>query len=89
MKALIHKLADSKWRAILTLGFIYLSIFTYWWLWGLLLIIWGVVDLRTGETWLSEPVVRSENPILFHLIVMTWLVFGFYIITIPMLNLLG
>jgi len=81
-------LSGTRWRAILTLGFIYITMITHWWLWGLLLIFWGVKDLISNETWLTEPVMKSREPLLFYLIVATWLVFGFYIISTPIIHLL-
>lgn len=49
-------------------------------LWGVLFILWGIVDFRRGSTMLLEEVSRKENPSLFYTICCTWLIIGIYII---------
>ena len=45
------KIKPLKWRAILSLAMIYLSIFTGWyWLWGMLLLFWAYDDLVSGQS---------------------------------------
>ena len=86
MTKLIERFARHRGRAILSLVLIYLSAFTGWyWLWGLLLLWWVANDMRVEQTWLSEVITRREDPIIYHLILFTWLVFGFYLVLYPIL----
>ena len=88
MSVLLQNFARYRIRAILSLILIYVSIITEWnWLWGLLLLAWVVTDLRSGETWLSESVSRQHNPVLYFLIVLTWLLLGGYLVLQPVSNL--
>ncbi len=77
-----------KWRAILSLILIVISTVMNWWLWGILLIIWGLTNLLGNETWLSETIRKSENPILFYLVIGIWLFFGFYYVADPVTRLM-
>ena len=86
MRLLLQKFINGKGRAIGSLALIFLSMATGWyWIWGLLLLLWAINDLIVGSTWLSEPVSRQADPILFHLILLTWLTFGFYFLLYPFL----
>ena len=63
-----------KWKAISALACIYVSvIFSLYWLWGILLILWVIQDIRTGATHLFETVPRADHPILFWIIEGSWL----------------
>lgn len=79
-----------KWRAILSLVLVYASIFTGWyWLWGVLLLFWVYGDLVSGQCWLSEILDRRNDPILYYLVVMTWVFLGLYLVAEPFFHLLG
>lgn len=89
MKSLLDQFNRYNSRAILSLSIVYLSVLTNWyWLWGLLLLLWVAGDLVTRQTWLSEVITRRENPVLYFLILFTWLVFGFYFVLYPFAYLL-
>ncbi len=86
MRHLLQQIIKHKGRAIGSLLLILLSVLTGWyWVWGLLLLLWSTNDLITGQTWLSEPVTRRDNPFLFSAIIFTWLTFGFYLLLYPFL----
>ena len=84
MRKLVNLFFRYRGRAILSLALIYLSIVTGWyWLWGVLLLYWVANDMYFEQTWLSEVITRRANPVIYHLILFTWLVFGFYLILYP------
>ncbi|MEM7563393.1 MAG: hypothetical protein AAF353_10140 [Pseudomonadota bacterium] len=86
MKTILQTFIHRKGRAIGSLILIILSTITGWyWLWGLLLLLWSANDLLTGHTWLSEPVTRRESPIIYSAILFIWLAFGFYFLLYPIL----
>lgn len=83
-RRLIELFFRYRGRAIFSLVLIYLSVLTGWyWLWGVLLLYWVANDLLFEQTWLSEVITRRSNPLLYHLILFTWLVFGFYLTLYP------
>ena len=67
------------WQAKLSFVLIIVTLVTSWyWLWGLLMIFWAFMDLIQQQTWLSEPIVKDDAPVLFYLILVTWLGTGLY-----------
>ena len=71
-----------KWRALLGLLLVWASaVAGMYWVWGAILVWWAVSDMRYGDTWFMESVRRSANPIVFWLIVITWLGFGAYLLS--------
>ena len=89
MNTLLQAFIARKGRALASLLLIFVAvIFNAYWLWGLLLLFWAVNDLVRGHTWLTEDVARLQDPILFYLIVITWLIFGFYLSFSPFAYLL-
>lgn len=79
-----------KWRTILGLILIWLATwFNLQWIWGILFLIWVVPDLMSGVTHFLEPIEKAENPILYWLIMASWLVMCAYSIAtlfMPELN---
>ena len=68
-----------RWKVILGLALIVLSIFSGWhWLWGLFFGIWVFLDLRSGHTHLMEPISKKTDPILYWIVVSVWTVLGVY-----------
>lgn len=66
-----------KWRTIVGLLIAYVAFFLDWqWIWGILGLYWIIPDFFTGVTYFVEPVYRSQNPILFWLILITWIAFS-------------
>ena len=65
---------NIKWRTILGLIMIYIAMFLNWnWAWGVLFLFWVIPDLFSGITYFMEPVERKENPILYWVIMVSWL----------------
>ena len=50
-------------------------------LWGLLFLFWTVQSYRTGYAFLLSEVTRDEDPVLYWLIQVAWVVFGILLIT--------
>ncbi|BDD09333.1 hypothetical protein FUAX_17650 [Fulvitalea axinellae] len=68
-----------KIRAILGLCLLYVAIFQNWtWVWGVMFLVWVIPDIRFGTTFFIEPVERKDNPILYWIIIFTWLSLSAY-----------
>ena len=75
-------LENIKWRTIVGLILIYLTVVlypSYQWVWGVLLIYWVIPDLVSGTTHFIERIERGENPFLYWIIILTWLAMAAYI----------
>ncbi len=76
-------LANVKWRTIIGLILIYITVVlypNYQWIWAILFLYWVIPDLFTGTTHFIESIHRNVNPILYWITVLTWLWFSAYII---------
>lgn len=73
MKELIFDKLKSK-LALLFMLIIMIS--SQYWLFGFLFLIWVVVDLINKETHLLETITLKDNPILYTLILLSWLAFA-------------
>ena len=74
---------NIKWRTLIGLALIYVTVIlypNYQWIWGILFLYWVIPDLFTGTTHFIEPIIRSKNPILYWIIVITWLGLSVYIL---------
>ncbi len=71
-----------KWRTLLALLLIYIAvIFNLQWVWGVLFLIWVLPDIYSGITFFVEPIVKNENPVLFWLIIVSWILMSAYSIS--------
>jgi len=69
-----------KWRTIIGLVLVYLAfLLNLNWLWGLLFLIWVIPDLKNGVSYFMEPVYKAEQPVLYWLIMASWLLISFYL----------
>lgn len=67
----------TRWKSVVALVFIVIGIFMNWhWIWGVLAVIWGITDLRSGQTFLLDEIPRSQAPLLYGSVVCMWLVLG-------------
>lgn len=72
---------NLKWRSILGLILVYLAVFFNWqWFWGILFLLWVIPDLITGTTYFMEPISKKENPLLYWLIMGSWILMTVYLI---------
>jgi len=73
--------ASLKWKTVLGLLVIYTAVlFDQYWVWGVLFILWTIPALRSGETFFVERLSRRANPLLFWLLVSTWIALSCYLI---------
>ena len=52
--------------------------------WGALFVYWGLLSMRSGQAFVFEEIERDENPILFWIIVLTWIGSGLLYILIDL-----
>lgn len=65
----------SQWRVWLgVLAVITVTIADWQWFWGIIFLFWILPDIRNRITYFIEPVERDVNPILYWVIVSTWIV---------------
>ena len=48
------------------------------WIWGVLFLVWFVMDVWYGRTYLLDEIPRAESPILYALVVLLWLGLGIW-----------
>ena len=46
----------------------------WYWVWGIFFLYWAVSGIVTGHAFVVQTVQRHENPVLFWLISITWLI---------------
>ena len=68
-----------KWRTITALVLMYIAILINWgWAWGILFLFWVVPDIFSGVTYFIEPVSKNENPVLYWIIIFSWILMAVY-----------
>ena len=73
-----------RWKSILALGLIGAGVwFEWYWIWGILALIWGITDLKNRHTYLLEDIPRDQAPVLYWVVVLMWLSLGIWGILIP------
>ena len=89
MNELLEKLKLAPWKTFVALGLMYASLYFQWyWVWGILFLMWTIQSVRTNETYLVEEITRDEHPVVFWLIIATWMVVSVLMILIDALALL-
>ena len=67
----------SLWPTWIVVVLIWISaILNQSWMYGTLLLAWAVFDLVTGRSTFIQDITRSEHPITFWVIVVTWICMG-------------
>jgi hypothetical protein len=75
---------------VLALIHIYIAVLLEWnWVWGALFVLWTLPAFYSGEVYLVQPIVKSREPILFWITVLTWLWLSAYLILIDLWILFG
>jgi len=70
---------STKWRTILGLIVIYIAMWFNWqWVWGILFLLWVIPDLFTGVTYFMEPIEKKETPVLYWIIILSWILMSLY-----------
>jgi hypothetical protein len=73
------KTSDIKWRTIIALILMYIAMFMNWeWAWGILFLFWVIPDIFSGVTYFIEPIEKRQNPILYWIIVVSWILMAIY-----------
>lgn len=68
-----------KWKTLMALALIATAVWTgHYWLWGILFTYWVIKDIKEGRVYLVEDVPRSQNPILYWVIVTMWALFAIW-----------
>lgn len=71
--------SSLKWRTIIALGLMYIALFMNWeWVWGVLFLIWVIPDIYSEVTYFIEPITKKENPVVYWIIVITWILLALY-----------
>ncbi|MEM8897357.1 MAG: hypothetical protein AAGC85_04600, partial [Bacteroidota bacterium] len=74
-----EKSTHTHWKAWMGVGLILAGLLMDWhWLWGIFFLLWALSDLRSGVTYLFEPIHKKTNPLLYWLILMIWLGLSVY-----------
>lgn len=75
----MEKANSSKWRSVTGLIIIYVAMFFNWqWIWGILFLLWVIPDLKSGVTYFLDPVDKRNHPLLYWLIIISWLLMSIY-----------
>lgn len=62
-----------KWRTIFGLILVWVATILNWqWIWGVVFLIWIIPDFYTGVTYFIEPISKKDNPLLYWLIMISW-----------------
>ncbi|MCG8331382.1 MAG: effector binding domain-containing protein [Chitinophagales bacterium] len=73
-----------KIRTVLGLILLYLAILlNLEWVWGILFLIWVIPDLFSGITYFIEPVEKKSSPLLYWIIMISWLWMSLYMMATP------
>ena len=66
---------NMKWRTGIGLIVVWIAAILNWqWMWGFLFLLWIIPDLFTGITYFMEPISKKDNPILYWLILISWVI---------------
>ena len=70
-------LRQQKWLTLIGLPVLLISTFMgIYTLWGVLFVYWGITSLRSGQVYLLEDIDRAEDPALFWIIAIMWIMTG-------------
>ena len=51
-------------------------LFNWQWFWGIFTLYWITPSFFTGVTYFIEPITRKDNPLLYWIIMITWVAFS-------------
>ncbi len=75
----MEKNKSIKWRSIVGLLIIYLAMWFNWqWIWGVLFMFWVIPDMLSGVTYFIEPIEKRSDPVLYWVIIITWIIMSLY-----------
>lgn len=63
------------WRTLLGVGMILAELwFNTGIIWGLLMLLWAFMGVSSGQTYILEPLIKEEYPVLFWCVITLWFV---------------
>ncbi len=75
MRHHLNLVTQSKLPTVVALAVLLFATPMGWqWVWGILFLYWAVSGIVTGHAFVVQTVQRAENPVLFWLISVTWLI---------------
>lgn len=71
--------SSIRWRTIVALVLMYAALIMNWeWMWGVLFLIWVIPDIYSEVTYFIEPITKKESPILYWMVIITWVLLALY-----------
>ena len=58
-------------------------VFSWDWMWGVLFLLWVILDIQSGVSYFMEPIERKSNPILYWFLIGTWSILSLYVLLEP------
>ena len=75
MSYFVDRTSQSKLPTVVALAVLLVATWMDWqWVWGVFFLYWAVLGIVTGQAFVVRTVDQDENPFLFWLISVTWLV---------------
>ena len=75
MSYLADRVSQSKLPTVVALAVLLIATWMDWqWVWGVFFLYWAVLGIVTRQAFVVGTVEQDENPVLFWLISVTWLV---------------
>lgn len=72
-------LSKFRWKALLGIIAVWVAIAMNWnWIWGVIFIVWVIPEIRNRVAYFIEDVERSRNPVVYWLIIATWILLSAY-----------
>ena len=84
-----NPISRFKYKTFLLLVLVY--VISIWheqlrWVWGILFLLWVIPNIISGRTHLAESITRSENPIWYWIIIVTWIWMSLYLVVEPFVD---
>lgn len=77
--------AQFKWMTVLALLVLWVAVaLEVNWVWGALFIMWTIPALKSGQAFLVEPIARRSHPVLFYLLIATWITLSLVLIVVDL-----
>lgn len=75
MRYYLNLVIQSKLPTVVALAVLLATTLAGWyWVWGIFFLYWAVSGIVTGHAFVVQTVNRDENPVIFWLVSITWLV---------------
>lgn len=73
----LRKYIPARWKTILALVLAVTAVyFGLLFVWGLFCLFWGIENIRSKEAYFVERIERQKNPVLYWVIIASWLAMG-------------